>query len=116
MATELTKRNAERLNDLYARLRERAYTKEELCEIYGTNERQVRLMVATIAKRKPIITTSDQKGYRAAVNLSDYAEAMHSWAELSSRMEELESRIKPLIQFCDKCKQLQGEAYAQNNN
>lgn len=109
MAQELNKKNANRLNDLYARLRERAYTKEELCNIYSTNERQIRLMVSTIAKVKPIITTSDQKGYRAAVTLDDYEEAMHSWAELSSRMEELESRIKPLIQFCDKCKKIKGE-------
>lgn len=106
---ELTQKNRERLNDLYARLKSRPHTKDELCEIYGTNERQIRLMVSTLAKKKPVITTSDSKGYRVAVNLSDYEDARHSWAELSSRIEELNDRIAPLIAFVDKCKKIQGE-------
>ena len=39
-----------------------------------------------------------------AKTAADYDEAMNTWAELSSRMEQLEKRIYPLIKFKDKIK------------
>ncbi|MCM1043337.1 MAG: hypothetical protein NC350_03915 [Corallococcus sp.] len=112
MANELTAKNRERLNEMYALLKQRTYSKEELCKLFDTGERQVRLMVSTIAKRRPIITTSDSKGYRAAVTVKDYEDARHSWAELSSRQQELEERCRPLIEFCEKCQEMKKEKEA----
>lgn len=83
----------------------RYVTKDEICKVCGCkNERSAREIVSALATVKPIISTSDGKGYKLARTKADVEEARHTWAELSSRMEELEKRIKPLIKFIERYK------------
>lgn len=80
-------------------------TKEEIGEKLGiTNERSVRDVISLVATKAPIISTSNFKGYKMAKTKQDLEELEHTWAELSSRIEELEKRIKPLLIFRDKIK------------
>ena len=80
-------------------------TKEEIGEYLGVkNERSVRDVISLLAIKKPIISHSGGKGYKLAQSKEDLEELERTWAELSSRMEELEKRIKPLIAFRDKIK------------
>lgn len=67
------------------------------------DERSVRDVISLLATKKPIISTSDSKGYKLARTIDDLDEVEHTWAELSSRIEELEKRIAPLILFRDAC-------------
>lgn len=68
----------------------------------SSKDRQLRDLISCIAKKVPIIATSDQKGYYLAKTEADLDAVEHQWAELSSRIEELEKRIAPLIAFRDK--------------
>ena len=80
-------------------------TKAELMSHFNIkNERTVRDVISTLASRVPIISTSDCKGYKLATSESDLELVIHSWQELDSRIEELEKRRKPLIQFYEKHK------------
>lgn len=80
-------------------------TKAELMDYFSiANERTVRDVISTLASKVPIISTSDNKGYKLATSESDLEAVEHSWAELSSRIEELQKRIEPLIKFRDKYK------------
>lgn len=79
-------------------------TKEELCHSLGleyntSNDRRIRRLVSIIAKRLPIISTSNQKGYRIALKTEDLDNIIHQWKELDSRIRELEERKLPLIKF-----------------
>ncbi len=97
----------EKANKLYIFLKGigRYATKEEIGAYLGVkNERSVRDIIALLATKKPIISNSCEKGYKLAQSEEDLEDAEHTWAELSSRMEELEKRIKPLIDFRDKCR------------
>ena len=68
---ELSEETKRRANEVYRYLRTEArpVTKEELCSFLGweynsSSERRVRDLISIIAKRKPIIATSDQRGYK----------------------------------------------------
>lgn len=103
--TEGMKQKAKAVVD-YLKANERFVEKEELCAVIGcSNERTVRDVIAYVALYYPIIANSAQSGYKLARRLSDVDAVRHTWAELSSRQEELEKRMKPLIRFCDKAKQ-----------
>lgn len=80
-------------------------SKSELMNYFHiTNERTVRDIISNLATKVPIISTSDNKGYKLALTKSDLEECEHTFAELSSRIEELQKRIEPLIKFRDKVK------------
>ena len=64
-------------------------------------DRQLRDILSLIAKKRPLIATSDQKGYKLAKTKDDIAEVKHQWKELDSRIEQLSARRKPLIDFCN---------------
>lgn len=103
--TENMKQKARAVVD-YLKANERFVEKEELQAVIGcSNERTVRDVIAYVALYYPIIANSAQSGYKLARRLSDVDAVQHTWAELSSRQEELEKRMKPLIRFCDKAKQ-----------
>lgn len=92
-----------KLNKMYKLLCERFYSKQELMDIFELGERQIRMIITEIAKRFPVISTSGTNtGYKIARTEQDLALVEHSWAELSSRCEELEKRMQPLIEFRDK--------------
>lgn len=75
-------------------------TKDEVCKVTGCrNERSAREVISVLASVKPIISTSDSRGYKLATSREDLDEVIHSWQEIDSRQAELEKRKKPLIAF-----------------
>ena len=105
----LTNNIKEKANTLYLFLKGigRYATKEEIGVCLGVkNERSVRDIISLLATKKPIISNSSGKGYKLAQTKEDLEEVEHTWAELSSRIEEIEKRIKPLIKFIDKQKDI----------
>lgn len=102
----MTENQRQNANTLYRLLM--AYdvvTKEEMLAELGWDsrkDRQLRDLLSMIAKKRPLIATSDQKGYKIAKSKSDLEEVIHQWKELDSRIEKLEERKKPLIDFYDK--------------
>lgn len=98
-------------NKLYVFLKQQTapVSKQVLCELLGmeynpSSDRRLRLIIAELAKIKPIISTSDKRGYKLAQSPNDFDEVAHQWAELDSRIKELEARKKPLIEFYEKIK------------
>lgn len=103
--TENMKQKARAVVD-YLKANERFVEKEELQAVIGcSNERTVRDVIAYVALYYPIIANSAQSGYKLARRLSDVDAVRHTWAELSSRQEELEKRMKPLIRFYEKARE-----------
>lgn len=103
----ITENMKQKCNDFwrYMKSKNDYVTKAELMSHFNIkNERTVRDVISTLASRAPIISTSDNKGYKLAINESDLELVEHTWAELSSRVEELQKRIEPLIKFTDKHK------------
>ena len=77
-------------------------TKEQMLSHLGwdkSKDRQLRDLLSNIAKKMPVISTSDNRGYKIAKTKEDLEEVEHTWAELSSRIEELQKRIRPLLDF-----------------
>lgn len=109
--TGLSPTMLKRVNELYALLKERTWTKEELAQHFNINERTVREMVAELGKRQPVIAVSDNTGYRLAQKMKDYDDVKHAWAEIDSRIEELEKRKKPLIRFIEKADEMKHAQY-----
>ena len=82
-------------------------TKEEMFEFLGWDkkkDRQLRNLLSLIGQKRPLISTSDQKGYKIAKTKEDLEEVEHTLAEISSRVEELQKRMQPLYAFRDKVK------------
>lgn len=80
-------------------------TKEQMLDYLGwdkTKDRQLRDLISFIAKKVPVISTSDSKGYRIAKTKSDLEDVEHQWKEFDKRIEEMELRKKPLIEFYEK--------------
>lgn len=99
---EFTEEMRAKLNKMYKLLKERFYSKQELMDIFGLGERNIRQMVQNISHRFPVISTSGtNSGYKIATSESDLELVEHSWKELSSRIEEINKRIEPLIKFRD---------------
>ena len=102
----ITDNMKEKVNALWAEMRDgRTLNLEEVCEVCGVkNERQARDIMSVLATKKPIISTSDSKGYRMAVKRSDLEDVEHQWRELDSRIKQLQKRVTPLIDFYEKAK------------
>ena len=101
---ELPEMVKKRANELYLMLKKRTYTNEELqLHFFGkvstNNNRRARDLISTLAKRVPVIATSDSKGYYVASAAEDLEKVEHQWKELDSRIAELDKRRKPLIDF-----------------
>ena len=82
-------------------------TKEQMLAYLGWDskkDRQLRNLISFIAKKVPVISTSDSRGYKIAKTKEDLEEVEHTWAEMSSRIEELQARVAPLIKFYEKFK------------
>ena len=80
-------------------------TKEQMLEHLGwdkNKDRQLRDLLSMIGKKRPLISTSDSKGYKIAKTKADIEEVKHQWKELDSRIEQLKERRKPLIEFYEK--------------
>ena len=105
--TENEKKNG---NLLYKYLMQNdVVTKEQMLNVLGWDskkDRQLRDLLSMIGKKKPLIATSDQKGYKIAKTKADLEEVRHQYNELMSRIENLRERVTPLSEFY---KQIQGE-------
>ena len=82
-------------------------TKKEIAQQLGWDyikkDRQIRMLVSELAQKYPIISTSDNnKGFKLAKDPSDIDFVKQSWAENSSRQDELTKRNRPLIKFLEK--------------
>lgn len=102
----ITDNMKEKVNALWTEMRDgRTLTLEEVCRVCGVkSERQARDIMSVLATKKPIISTSDSKGYRMAVKRSDLEDVEHQWRELDSRIKQLQKRVTPLIDFYEKAK------------
>ena len=79
-------------------------TKEQMLEHLGWDskkDRQIRDLLSMIGKKRPLISTSDSKGYKIAKTPKDLKEVEHTLAEMSSRVEEIQKRMQPLYEFRD---------------
>lgn len=102
----ITEHQKELANKLYKLFYRSGWlTKEEMLEYLGWDskkDRQLRDTISLVAKKVPIISTSDSKGYKLAKTMEDKQLVLHQWQELDSRIEELSKRRKPLIDFVEK--------------
>jgi hypothetical protein len=98
----------DKANRLFKYLKDigRYATKEEIGEYLGIkSERATRDVIALLATKKPIISTSSTNaGYKLATSEEDLELVENSLAELSSRRDELEKRMQPLYAWRDRVK------------
>jgi hypothetical protein len=95
----------ERANQLYEYLKTQDdyVTKEQIGSYLGIdNERSVREVISLLATKKPILSKSNSKGYKLAKSIKDLDDAINVWCELDSRMEELNKRRTPIINFVER--------------
>jgi hypothetical protein len=95
----------ERANKLYEYLKTQDdyVTKEQIGAYLGVdNERSVREVISLLATKKPILSKSNSKGYKLAKSVKDVDDAINVWLELDSRMEELNKRRTPIINFVER--------------
>lgn len=82
-------------------------TKEQMLNHLGWDskkDRQLRNLLSLIGQKRPLIATSDQKGYKIAKTKADLDAVTHQWKENDSRIDILKERNKPLIRFYEKHK------------
>lgn len=82
-------------------------TKEEMLVHLGWDkkkDRQLRELLSLIGQKVPLISVSSDMGYKIAKTKEDLELVEHTLAETSSRIEVMESRMKPLYEFRDKYK------------
>ena len=82
-------------------------TKEDMLIHLGwdkSRDRQLRELISLIAKKVPVISTSDSRGYKIAKTENDLQEVEHQLKEFDSRINEIELRKAPLFKFYDKLK------------
>jgi len=99
---ELTETTRMRLNKIYSMLKT-STTKEEIMDSLDINERVSRDLISYIKKRFPVISNSQNKGYRIALNYQDLDDAKQTIAEAKSRIKDLQEGIKPLEDFVVNC-------------
>lgn len=95
----------ERANKLYEYLKTQDdyVTKEQIGAYLGIdNERSVREVISLLATKKPILSKSNSKGYKLAKSVKDIDDAINVWCELDSRIEELNKRRTPIINFVER--------------
>lgn len=105
---ELTEKEKKLGNEIHRILmsHDRPITKEFICQSLGweynsSSERKVRDLLSKIAKVKPLISTSDQKGYYIARKVEDLEAVKHQWLEHNKRVQEINERIAPLQKFIE---------------
>lgn len=105
---ELSERDKKLGNEIHRILmaHDRPITKEFICQSIGweynlSTERKVRDLLSKIAKVKPLISTSDQKGYYIARKVEDLEAVKHQYLEHNKRVQEINERIAPLQKFIE---------------
>ena len=107
----ITDNMKDKANALYNIMKDgKWHTKDELGLRLGIkNERSVRDVISTLSKRRPIISTSDGKGYKMALYVKDMEEVKHARAELDSRIAELTERRQCLDEFYNQAEAMKKE-------
>lgn len=95
---ELTETTRCRLNTIYSMLKHNT-TKEEIVSNLDINERIARDLISYIKKKFPVISNSQNKGYRLAQSCEDVEDVKKTIAEVKSRIQDLQEGILPLEQF-----------------
>lgn len=96
----LTQKQKDELNMVARLLAKKWATKSEIQTMLGgCNERTARDYISTIAKKVPVISISDDKGYKRAMTKEDLELAIRSRDELRSRINQLKLRLEPLEKF-----------------
>lgn len=98
---DLTETTRNRLNKVYSMLKT-STTKEEIVLNLDINERVARDLISYIKKKFPVISNSQNKGYRLALSVDDLEDAKQTIAEARSRINDLQEGIKPLEDFVDR--------------
>ena len=98
---DLTETTRNRLNKVYSMLKT-STTKEEIVMNLDINERFARDLISYIKKKFPVISNSQNKGYRLALSVDDLEDAKQTIAEARSRINDLQEGIKPLEDFVDR--------------
>ena len=95
-------------NKLYRFMKHNDFvTKEQMLQCLGwdkTKDRQLRDLVSCIAKKVPVVSTSDSRGYKLIQSAEDLELVEHQLREFDARIAELEKRKAPLWKFRDKVK------------
>lgn len=68
-----------------ALMEERFVTREELCALLGTNDRQARKAIELFRRSHPVISTSGRKGYKIANSEEDVKLAKQALKELRNK-------------------------------
>lgn len=80
-------------------MEQRTVSRMELRFKYNCTDRAARRVVSEIAKRRPVISLSDGKGYRIATTYEDVSDALHAANENAKRANEILKRNEPLNKF-----------------
>lgn len=81
------------------RLKTQVTYKQDLQDDFKLSERQVRLIIAEIAKEQPIMATSYVKGYKLATEPYECGFLYNTTLDLLSRISEITLRLEPQIKF-----------------
>lgn len=84
---------------LKERLKKEVCFKFDLAEEFNLTEREIRRIIAEIAKDEPITSTSYLRGYKIATEPYEIGAVYNSAMELVGRMQELSPRLMPQIKF-----------------
>ncbi len=90
------------LNKIAWRLTQGWTTKEQIMQEFKLGDRKARDCISAIAKVIPIISLSNGKGYKRAIDYRDFDLVISARNELNSRIRELELRRNCLNNFLRK--------------
>lgn len=79
-------------------------TKTQMLAALGwdnSKDRQLRDLISQIAKKVPVVSTSDSRGYYIPKDEKDIELVKHQKNELVSRINELQQRVTPLNKFIE---------------
>lgn len=101
MAIALNEQNKARINALYRVMKRQRVTKEDVMGMFQVSDRVARELIAEVAKRVPVLSVSNERGYRVLCKgtPTDYQEALHVFNENKKRAEEILKRNDPLADF-----------------
>ena len=101
MALAINEQNRARINALYRIMKSKRVTKEDVMGMFNVGERVARELIAEVAKRVPVLSVSNERGYRVLCKgtPADYQEALHAYNENKKRAEEILKRNDPLADF-----------------
>ena len=101
MAIVINEQNKARINALYRVMKKQSVTKEQVMGMFNVGERVARELISEVAKRVPVYSASNSRGYRVLckANPQDYQDALHAYNENKKRAEEILKRNDALAEL-----------------